>query len=335
MSEKDFIFVMRVKIYEEADKKEVSVTFLCKRYHVSRKWFYKWKKRRTLLGNEGLRTKTRASPEMPNKVPLEIEEKLLDFIKEYPAYGPERISAELARRNVIIGHTGVYNVLSRKGLNTMKKRLERVRKLNGEVVTPDELQRAREKSKTNHIEATYPGQLVSKDTFYIGCLKGSGRIYHQIACDCFSSFGAVKVYTSKTADTSCDFLEKHLIGKFGSVKVERILTDCGTEYTTWHKEARQYHEYEKTCNKLGIKHTMTKVRHPWTNGYVERLNRTLLDEFYSVAFRKKVYGSIEELQADLDGFMDYYNNKRTHQGYKLKASCCSTPAEAHFRTNKT
>ena len=169
MSEKDLIYYMRLTIYEEADKKEIPVTLLCKKYHVSRKWFYKWKKRRTISGNEGLRTKTRASPEMPNKVPLEIEEKLMDFIKEYPAYGPERISAELARRNVIIGHTGVYNVLSRKGLNTMKKRLERVRKLNGEVVTPDELQRAREKSKTNHIEATYPGQLVSKDTFYHYC----------------------------------------------------------------------------------------------------------------------------------------------------------------------
>lgn len=122
----------------------------------------------------------------------------------------------------------------------------------------------------------------------------------------------------------------HLIKKFAAVKIERILTDCGAEYTTWHKEAIPNHEFEKTYNLLVIKHTTTKVRHSWTNGYVERLNKTLLDEFYSLVFRKKRYESIEELQVDLDEFMDYYNYRRIHQGYKLKENNYSTPAEAHF-----
>ena len=334
MSEKEFIYYLRVRIFEEADKKKTSITFLCEKHNVSRKWFYKWKKRRDKEGNEGLRTKIRATPNMPNKVPVELEEKVLEFIKEYPTYGPARISAELSRANIIVGHTGVYNVLRRGGLNKAKERLEWVRKLNGEIITSDELTRAKEKSKTNHIEATHPGQLVSEDTFYIGCLKGIGRIYHQIACDCFSSFGAAKIYTSKTADTACDFIENHLIKKFAPVKIERILTDCGTEYTTWHKEAIPNHKFEKTCSKLGIKHTTTKVRHPWTNGYVERLNKTILDEFYSLAFRKKMYESIEELQIDLDRFMDFYNYERTHQGYKLKENDYSTPAKAHLSGRK-
>lgn len=196
MSESDFIYHMRVKIFEEALQKETSIASLCRKYHVSRKWFYKWKKRRAQEGNEGLRTRIRASPKMPNKVPTELEEKILEFIKEYASYGPARISLELKRKGIIVGHTGVYNVLRRKGLNTAKKRLEWVRKLSGEIVTLDELARAKEKSKTNHIEATYPGELVSEDTFYIGCLKGIGRIYHQVACDCFSSFGAAKIYAN-------------------------------------------------------------------------------------------------------------------------------------------
>jgi len=333
MSEKEFIYHMRVKIFEEADKKKTSIISLCRKYHVSRKWFYKWKKRREQEGNEGLRTRIRACPEMPNKVPIELEEKILEFIKGYPTYGTARISAELARKNIIVGHTGIYNVLRRKGLNTAKKRLEWVRKLNGEVVTLDELQRAKEKSKTNHIEATYPGQLISEDTFYIGCLKGIGRIYHQVACDCFSSFGVAKIYANKTADTSCDFVKNHLIKKFAPVKIERILTDCGTEYTTWYEETIPNHEFEKTCNLLGVKHTTTKVRHPWTNGYVERLNKTLLDEFYSVAFRKKQYETIEQLQIDLDNFLDYYNHRRTHQGYKLKENGYKTPGQAHLSKN--
>jgi len=82
-------------------------------------------------------------------------------------------------------------------------------------------------------------------------------------------------------------VENHLVKKFAPVKIERILTDCGAEYTTWHKEAIPNHKFEKICKKIGTKHTTTKVRHPWTNGYVERLNKTLLDEFYSLAFKKK------------------------------------------------
>lgn len=333
MSEKEFIYRIRVRIFEEADKKEISVTAFCKKHHISRKWFYKWKNRRDKEGNEGLRTRMRAKPRMPSKVPIEVEEKIIEFIKEYSTYGPARIEAELKRKGIIVGHTGIYNVLRRKGLNTAKKRLEWVRKLNGEIVTFDELRRAREKSKTNHISATYPGQLVSEDTFYIGCLKGIGRIYHQVACDCFSSFGAAKIYANKTANTSCDFIENHLSKKFAPVKIERILTDCGTEYTTWHKEAIPNHKFEKTCKKLGIKHTTTKVRHPWTNGYVERLNKTILDEFYSLVFRKKRYESIEKLQVDLDRFMDYYNYRRTHQGYKLKENGYNIPIEAHLSKN--
>ncbi|MDI6839918.1 MAG: IS481 family transposase [bacterium] len=336
MSEKGFIYHMRVKIFEEADKKEIPITSLCSKYHVSRKWFYpqgpvdKWKKRRDKEGNEGLRTRVRASPKMPNKVSIELEEKILEFVREYPTYGSARISTELKRRNIIIGHTGIYNVLRRRGLHTAKMRLELVRKLNGEIVTLDELQRDKEKSKTNHIEVSYPGQLVSEDTFYIGCLKGVGRIYHQVACDCFSSFGAAKIYDSKTTDTSCDFVGNYLIKKFTGVRIERLLTDCGTEYTTWHEEAKPKHKFEKMCQRLGIRHTTTKVRHPWTNGYVERLNKTLLDEFYSLAFRKKGYRTIEELQLDLDEFMEYYNYRRTHQGYKLKENGCDTPAKAHL-----
>lgn len=125
-------------------------------------------------------------------------------------------------------------------------------------------------------------------------------------------------------------MENHLINKFRGVKIGRLLTDCGTEYTTWHEEAKPKHKFEKMCQRLGIRHTTTKVRHPWTNGYVERLNKTLLDEFYSLAFRKKRYGGIEELQVDLDEFMDYYNYRRTHQGYKLKENGYDTPAEAHL-----
>ena len=335
MGERECLYRMRMRIFEEADKNWEPITSLCKRYGVSRKWFYKWKKRRDKEGDEGLRSKIRARPKMPNRVPEKIKEEILDFIKEYPTYGPERMEAELKSAGIFVGHTGIYNALKKRGLNRAKNRLEWIRRLSGEVVTQDEITRDKEKSKTNHVEANYPGELVSQDTFYIGCLKGIGRIYHQVGCDCFSSFGAAKIYDNKTTKASTDFVENYLTKKFAPVRIERDLTDCGTEYTTWHQEAIPNHEFEKTCRNLGIKHTTTKVKHPWTNGYVERLNKTLLDEFYSVAFRKKRYESIKELQVDLDNFMGYYNYRRTHQGYKLKKNGYRTPAEAHLRKDLT
>jgi len=113
--------------------------------------------------------------------------------------------------------------------------------------------------------------LIRQNTFYIGCLKGIGRIYHQVACDCFSSFGAAKVYDNKTTKVSTYFVENHLAKKFAPVKIERILTDCGTEYTTWHEEAIPNHEFSEDMQQTWDKAHHYQVKHPWTNSYVERL----------------------------------------------------------------
>ena len=136
MGEKEFVYQMRLKIFQEADKKEIPITLLCKKHHVSRKWFYKWKKRREKEGDEGLRTKTRVTPKMPNRVLLEIEEQILNFIKDYPTYGPERIEAELKSAGIFVGHTGIYNVIKKRVLNTAKSRLEWVRRLSWRVNRP-------------------------------------------------------------------------------------------------------------------------------------------------------------------------------------------------------
>src|SRR5450830_1287216 len=270
---------------------------------------------------------------MPGRVPKELEKQMLTFIKEDPPYGPERTGAERTSVGGSVGHTGIYNILEKKGLTTAKARLEWVGKVSGEITTQDERTRDKEKAKKNHVEANYAGQLIGQDTFYIGCLKGIGRIYHQVAGDCFSSFGAANVHDDKPTKVSPDVVENHLAKKVAPVKIERILTDCGTESTTWHEEARPTHEVEKTCNRRGIKHTTTKVKHPWTNGYRERFNKTLVDEFYTVAFRKKRYERIEQLQIDLDNVMDYSNYRRMHLGYKLKQNGFRKPAEAHFAKN--
>jgi transposase InsO family protein len=237
--------------------------------------------------------------------------------EQFPSYGPLRIAYLLQRQGVNIGKTAVYGVMKRNRLNRRKDRLEWIRKLSGEIITKNELETAREKSKSRHIEAENPGELVCIDTFYIGCLKGVGRIYQMTACDAASSFAWAKLYTDKSARSAVDFIDHILAGAFG-INVKTILTDNGKEFTThW---ASKKHLFENILKSKQIKHRYTKVNHPWTNGFAERLNRTILEEFYQVALRKKKYIGIQNLQIYLDEFIEFYNFKRPHQGYRLKGS---------------
>ena len=141
------------------------------------------------------------------------------------------------------------------------------------------------------------------------------------ACDTTSSFAWAKLYTDKSARSAVDFVD-HILNTAHGVAVKAVLTDNGKEFTThW---ASKKHLFERILKNRGIKHRYTKVKHPWTNGFVERLNRTILEEFYQVALRKKRYFNPQDLQDDLDAFIEFYNFKRPHQGYRLKGSM---PAE--------
>jgi transposase InsO family protein len=287
------------------------------------------------LGNDGLKPFKPSRPRRPNQTPLDVEYRILIYVLDFPTHGPKRIVNELAKADygpIEIGHTAVYNVLRRHNLNTRTKRLEWLRKSCGQVISPSELERDKQASRQNHVEASYPGQLVGLDTFYVGCIKGLGRIYQMTACDCFSIFGWAKVYLVKKVTSSIDFKEFHLLRRTGWVRIERILTDNGKEFTTHWKGGK--HKFEDALAKTGIRHSYTKVKHPWTNGYSERLNQTILDEFYSVAFRKKIYRSLEELQKDLDEFMYRYNDHRAHQGYKLKEGGYTTPSQAFYNSKR-
>lgn len=139
-----------------------------------------------------------------------------------------------------------------------------------------------------------------------------GRVYQQTGIDTYSKVGFAKLYDRKTALTAADLLNDRVIPFFDEhgLRVDRVLTDRGTEFCGAHDR----HEYELYLAVENIDHTRTKARSPQTNGICERFHKTLLDEFYRVAFRKKVYRSIEELQADLDEWVRQYNEQRTHQG---------------------
>jgi len=164
------------------------------------------------------------------------------------------------------------------------------------------------------VESPHPGYLLCQDTFYVGHFKGIGRVYMQAVIDPFCSLGFAKLYTSKQAITAADVLHDRVIPFYQDhhIKIQHMLTDNGTEYCGRTME----HYYQILLGLHGIKHRRTKVATPRTNGFVERFNRTVLDEFFRGILRRKFYHTLEELQKDLDKWLDNYNTQRPHLGYR-------------------
>lgn len=175
------------------------------------------------------------------------------------------------------------------------------------------LEKAKEEKKAHgEIETHHPGYLGAQDTYYVGNIKGVGHIYQQTFIDTYSKVAFTKLYDRKNALVAAEMLNDKVVPFFEQhdLRLLRVLTDRGTEYCG----AREQHEYQLYLAIEDIDHSKTKAKSPQTNGICERFHRTVQDEFYAIAFRKKIYRSIAELQADLDKWMLNYNNERTHSG---------------------
>jgi len=301
----------------------------CKMMGVSRDTFYRYKEAVDEGGVESLLDQNRRVPNVKNRVDQVVESAVIQYAIDEPAHGQVRVSNELRKKGIFVSPSGVRSVWLRHDLANFKLRLKALEAKvaeEGLILTESQVQ-ALERKKLDdeacgEIDTAHPGYLGSQDTFYVGTFKGVGRIYQQTYVDTYAKVAHCKLYTTKTPITAADLLNDRVLPFYASeqLPVLRILTDRGTEYCG----KADSHDFQLYIAVNDIEHTRTKARHPQTNGICERFHKTILQEFYQPALRRKIYGSMDELQADLDEWLDYYNNERTHQG---KRCCGRTPME--------
>ena len=296
-----------------------NVSKACKVMGVSRDTFYRYQELVEEDGIDSLISQSRRTPNLKHRVDEATEQSVIESAIEYPAYGQHRTSNELRKKGVFVSGSGVRSVWLRHNLENFKKRLKALEEkvANDGIILSDAQVAALEKKKHDdeacgEIETQHPGYLGSQDTFYVGNLKGVGRIYQQTFVDTYSKVAFARLYTTKTPITTADMLNDKVLPYFEryDLPMLRILTDRGTEYCG----RVDHHDYQLYLAINDIDHTKTKAMSPQTNGICERFHKTILNEFYQITFRKKLYSTMEELQKDLDDWMDSYNNHRTHQG---------------------
>ncbi len=296
-----------------------NVAEACRQRDVSRTQFYEYKRRFQTHGLAGLKDLPPIHHSHPQTTPVEVVDKLLALSIDSPTRGCNWLHDRLQLEGISVSAPTIQGILNK---HSMGSRYDRLLKLEARAVeqeielTPQQvawIEKANPAFRERHVESRRPGELLSQDTFYVGRLKGVGKVYLHAVVDTFSSYAFGYLHTSKQPEAAALVVHNDVMPFYQAhdLTVGAILTDNGREFC-----GTETHPYELYLSLNEIEHRRTKVRSPQTNGFIERFNRTVLDEFFRIVFRTTFYESVETLQADFDAWLVTYNTERPHQGYR-------------------
>ncbi len=296
-----------------------NVSEACRRRGMTRTQFYEYKRRFQTHGLAGLKDLPPVHKTHPQTTPQHVVDRILALSLEHPAWGCCRLSAMLKLEGTSVSSPTIQSILAKHGMGTKYDRLLRLEEkaaaepieLSAEQVAL--IERANPAFAERHVESGRPGELLAQDLFYVGHLKGVGKVYLDAVVDTYGSYAFGFLHAGKLPEAAVAVLHNDVLPFYADrgLAVGAILTDNGREYC-----GTEAHPYELYLALNEIEHRRTKVKHPWTNGFAERFHRTVLDEFFRVSFRTTFYEAVEALQADFDAWLAHDNAERPHLGYR-------------------
>lgn len=308
MTEDDALYRYRLRVFGLASELG-SVRAACRAMGIHPSTYYRWQRALVRFGPEILRPRERRRPRMPNATSPLVEQRVVAFALGHPGFGPARISAELARPlwgGIGLSPNGVWRVLRRHGLGTRAKRLGLV----AGYAAPPEPARPQPPVE-RHLLVDHPGELVQLDCFCIGRLSGSrGTVWQYTAIDVGSAFTWAELHATPRNPSArhTSRLARRVAGDLAERgwRLERVLTDNGSEFRS--------QTFRDTIRELGAVHSLIHAGRPQSNGVVERVQETILDECWKPAFARALVPKLHGLGRDLEAYLVYYNTDRAHTG---------------------
>ncbi len=296
-----------------------NVTPACRQRGVSRTQFYEYKRRFQEQGLEGLTDLPPMHKTHPQTTPPEVVERLLTLSLQYPGWGCGKLSDYLRLQGVAVSGPTIQDLLTKHGLGSKYERLPRLEEQalkEGIELTAEQValvEKANPCYRERHVESSRPGELLCQDTYWVGSFKGVGKVYLHSVVDTYGSYAFGFLYAGRIPEAAVAVLHNDVLPFYQErgLAVGAVLTDNGREFC-----GTASHPYELYLALNDLEHRRTKVRSPQTNGFVERFHGTVRQEFFQVALRQRFYPTAEDLQPDLEAWLEHYNTERPHRGYR-------------------
>ena len=325
MTRAEIIYQRRIAVLDHAARVG-NVAEACRVFGISRTRYYEWKNVADRYGLAALMPKERRAPQMPEATPTHVLEALLTLAVLEPTIGCRQYADRLGDQGFSIAKSTVQKHLVTHGLGRRSQRLARAAAITA-ATTGLVTEAARKDEPFGFCLATGgPGELVCVDSFYIGKLKGVGKVYQLSAIDVFTRLAFVALVTgTPDATISMRFLERLLRHyRRHGIKVRAVLSDNGPEYNA--------SAFSASVVAKGLTHVRIPARSPNHNAVVERFHGTILQECWRPAFHRRHFTSVRQLQAEADAWLITYNRRRRNHGDYMAGRTPQEILDNHKRT---